>query len=381
MRNNSKRLESVYALLCVFLPVLSIYASPVPGFDLGTTMVVFFLLICLMNNARVRIEPLLMILVLYTLITIVPVIIGRAETFSPFSSVLMRTLRFVLMLFTLLGVGYASFYSSSKYKVVLRFVSLFAAGYIYLQFFFFHLFGYKLRNVFGPIKGGGEFSSSLGEYEYVYRPPSFFLEPSHVCYFLIPFLCFVLFSKRVFSRRSFVEALFVTGGILLTTSGQGLVIVAFCWLIWALLQLKQLNLKSLFLILIPLLILISTIDISYTINRVFTSDELNAVDARSSGYSLVSEMSLPQLIIGNGFGNYPEEVYFASFADVLYCTGIIGLICVLTLFFSLFVRGNTFQRVFILVILTIMISGGIYTASFLCFYLPLLLERRVSVSE
>lgn len=380
MRNNSKRLESFYAILCVFLPILSIYASPVPGFDLGTTVVILFFFICLINNARVRIELQFLILILFTLITTVPVIIGRTETYSPLSSVLMRTLRFVVMLFTLLGIGYASYYSSSKYIKVLRWVSLFAVGYIYLQSLFFYIFGYKLRNVFGPIKGGGEFSSSLGEYEYVYRPPSFFLEPSHVCYFLIPFLCYVLFSKRNLNSKSFIEAIFVTGGILLTTSGQGLVVVALCWFIWALLQFKRMKLNNIILIIVPFLILISTVNISYTINRIFTSDDLNAADARTSGYALVSEMSLPELIMGNGFGNYPEEIYFASFADILFCTGIIGLICVLSLFISLFIRGNTFQKMFILVLLTIMISGGIYTASFLCFYLPLLLERRDSVS-
>ena len=372
---NSKRLESVYALICVLLPVFSIYSSPIPGFDLGTVVVIFFFFICIINNANFKIDPFLLALITFTFVNTIPAIIGITQAYSPVSSILMRTLRFVLLLFIVIGFGYTSYYSSSRYIGALRFVSLLATGYIYLQSAFFRLFGFKLRNVFGPIKGGGEFVSTLGEYEYVYRPPSFFLEPSHVCYFLIPYLCFVLFSKKTVEKKDFIEALFITGGILLTTSGQGLVIVSLCWFIWIILQVKTIKLENIILIIISFIILTKTIDLSYTINRVFSSDDFNAVEARSGGYRLVSEMPIAQLILGNGFGNYPEDTYFTSYADILYCTGIIGLLCVLLLFFSLFLRGSVFQKVFIVIVLTIMSSSGIYTASFLCFYLPLLLEK------
>ena len=372
---NSNRLESVYALICVLLPVFSIYSSPIPSFDFGTVVVVFFFFICLINNASFRLEPLLWVLIVFTFLDTIPAIIGLTHAYSPVLSVLLRTLRFVILLIVLLGFGYTSFYSSSKYIGYVRVVSLLAAGYVYLQSAFFRFFGYKLRNVFGPIKGGGEFSSSLGEYEFVYRPPSFFLEPSHVCYFLIPFLCYVLFSKKSIEKRDLIEAVFVTGGILLTTSGQGLIIAALCWFIWILRQLKSIKLHYLILVIFSLIILFKTVDVSYTINRVLSTDDYNAMEARSGGYRLVSEMPFAQLVFGNGFGNYPEDTFFTSYADILFCTGLVGLVCVLLFFLSLFIRGTVFQRVFIVIILTIMISGGIYTASFLCFYLPLLLEK------
>ena len=100
---------------------------------------------------------------------------------------------------------------------------------------------------------------------------------------------------------------------------------------------------------------------------------MSAIDARSTGYVSLSLLNEIQRIFGVGYGNYLETMYYTSLADILFCLGYVGLIINIVLFSKLYIKGCVFQRVLVIATCVLMLSGGIYTATYLCYYFPLII--------
>jgi len=62
-----------------------------------------------------------------------------------------------------------------------------------------------------------------------YRPSAFFLEPSHFAVYCIPVIVTTLFSRTGDEKRERQIALFISTGVLLSTSGMGIGVVIICW--------------------------------------------------------------------------------------------------------------------------------------------------------
>ncbi|MBO7416003.1 MAG: hypothetical protein J6U22_05455 [Bacteroidaceae bacterium] len=373
-KNNTA--QTVYTILSIILPVLSIYATPINGLDLGTACILLFVMVLIGKRTVFRINTLISVLLVYSFIITIPAILEISTNYSSERIVLFRMMRFILLMVIMIGFGYSNYYCEQKYTKIYEVAAIIVSSYAIIQSVFFKVTGVKLRNIFGTERGGAVFSSSLGEYESVYRPPSFFLEPSGVTYFLTPILCFVLFCDKKLSAKRFVIAILITAGILVSTSGQGLLIVALCWGIWGLTRINTMRVGEIIILIISAIIFFSSYDISYTVSRITTEEEANAVDARSIGYELVKDMKPESFIFGNGYGNYDESVYYSSFAEIIFCTGYLGLFLILLLYSWFFIKGVEYQRVLVLASILLMIGGGIYTPTYLCLYIPLLLPRK-----
>ena len=372
---------NIYNFLCVYMPLLYIYKSPVPGVDWGTALVMLCAL-SFLSGQRQRgsgmSSALIVILVYSVLCTIVNFAVGTTN-YSSDTSIITRTGRFVVVMVTMMGFGYSSKFEPMKYLKLLRGLSLFVAGYAMLQALVYRLVGVKLINVIGGTNGDLALSSALGEYETMYRPPSIFIEPSHACYFLVPYLCYVLFcdpsTNDKINKMRFREAIFISLGMLFTTSGQGLTVLAVCWGFWFIRSAKNLNIRSFLISTILFVYLLYNFDFSSTINRVTTTENMNAVEARQGGYLLFDTLSGTYKVFGTGYGNYNDSVYYSSFAEIMFCTGYIGLVLVMLLFLGPLRKGSIFQKVLAVSCVLLMSGGGIYTASYLCLYIPLLVYR------
>lgn len=372
---------NIYNFLCVYMPLLYIYSSPVPGVDWGTALVVLCAF-SFMSGKRIHSDGMpttLIIVLLYSIVcTIFNFVVGTHE-YSNSTSVILRAGRFVVVMVTMMGFGYSSKFEPAKYLKLLRGLSLFVAGYAMLQALVYRLIGVKLINVIGGTNGDLALSSALGEYETMYRPPSIFIEPSHACYFLVPYLCYVLFcnpsTNDKINKMRFREAIFISLGMLFTTSGQGLTVLAVCWGFWFIRSAKNLNIRSLLIFTILFVYLLYKFDFSSTINRVTTTENMNAVEARQRGYLLFDTLPSTYKLFGTGYGNYDDTVYYSSFAEIMFCTGYIGLVLVMLLFLGPLRKGSIFQKVLAVSCVLLMSGGGIYTASYLCLYIPLLVYK------
>ena len=372
---------NIYNFLCVYMPLLYIYRSPIPGVDWGTALVVLFSLPFLSRNRKhiSGMSSTLIVLLLYSVVcTSINLVIGTTN-YSSLTSIITRLGRFVVVMVVMMGFGFSNHFVPEKFLRLLRGLTLFVAGYAMLQALVFRLTGVKLINVIGNVSEDFTLTSALDEYETMYRPPSIFAEPSHASYFMVPYLCYVLFCKPssddMINKKRFREAIFVSLGILVTTSGQGLTVLAACWGIWFLRSARKLNFKSIAVFFSAFVFLLYNFDFNSTINRVTTTEGLNAVEARQGGYILFEQLSETYKFIGTGFGNYDDHIYYSSFAEILFCTGYIGLFLMLLLFLQPLWKGQAFQKVLAVSCVLLMAGGGIYTASYLCLYLPLLVYK------
>ena len=384
-------MKKAYTLITVLLPVLAVYSSPISGFDLGTFVVLGFGACCVLdlfikNSWKIKFHGALLLVVLYTaLVTTITVIDTNSIHYSSEISIIMRTARFVLMLVIMLFIATPSYFDYELFEKYLRRATLFVCVYAMAQFVFYTFTGLKLINVFGATKQGVQFEATLDEYETTYRPPSIFLEPSNVTYYIVPYLAISLFASfsemklgKRDKRRDIIDAIIITLGVVCTTSGQGAVVIAVGWLLWVIMSVfkkgKTKNIGFFPILGLATVFIYKSESFQYTIGRMDSSgSSMSAIDARNVGYLAFDILSDKNKLFGTGYGNYIEALYYPSFADVLFCTGIIGFVLVLIMYMWFFYKGCTFQKILVILSFVVMMGGGIYTATYLCFYLPLLL--------
>ena len=131
-RHNS---TNIYNFLCVYMPLLYIYKSPVPGVDWGTALVVLSAVFFLRGGRRHEGSlsiALVAVLVYSVICTFINLLIGTTN-YSSLASVALRTGRFVVVMVVMMGYGYRNRFVPGKYLKLLRGLTLFVAGYAILQ--------------------------------------------------------------------------------------------------------------------------------------------------------------------------------------------------------------------------------------------------------
>lgn len=383
MKINVRR---IYTIIVVFFPLLSIYVSPVSGVDLGTLLFcgigvfVFF-----ENFSKIKIQKELLLLLFYTLsITIFS--LASFTLYSPKVSILMRVFRFLILLFIFSFCNER--YFNFKYGLrLLQKITIIASIYLIIQSSVYSVTGYILPK-FIPgltrLKGIVD-NRILSEYANFYRPTSFFLEPSSFVYFsALMLVCSLFINSSFLIKKRTLTAILITVAMILSTSGQGFIVVVVVWGYWIILLIRknQKRLKMykrrifLFLPFIFIWVIQSEI-IKKILGRIFVKDleAMSAVDARAGGYDMFNQLPVVRKIIGVGFGNLPDNIYFSSIADILFTLGIVGLIIIFCFYFKLFRKGEKFQKLLCVISFILMIGGGLFTATYLVFYLSFMMSN------
>lgn len=123
-----------------------------------------------------------------------------------------------------------------------RVIATLATTLIIVQYICYYIFGFHLQLVatslldpgnsqwFGLTQTGliGVTGTRLA----FYRPSAFFLEPSHFAIYCIPSIVTELFSKNGDTRIARRRALYISLGVLMSTSGMGIGVVIMCWAIY-----------------------------------------------------------------------------------------------------------------------------------------------------
>lgn len=144
-------------------------------------------------------------------------------------------------------------------------------------------------------------SVNFGVAGFLFRPSGFFLEPSHFFLYTFPIITVLLLSINR-DKKSLRTALFLSFGLLLTTSGMGVAILAAVWTLYFLVyknasDYSTKNLSKFFssrsfvvfvlLVIVFVVVYFSVPFIHSAVDRIFTDDETsNAIDGR---VRLVSE--------------------------------------------------------------------------------------------
>lgn len=363
----TKKQNNFYAWLIILLPILSNYT--IGPLDLDVAVVLLASLVYLLFHRIIYVTPMarrVFIIVLYIAgISLVNILFGVKYAYT--KDIIMRTVKYCLYLI-LLFFCFNEYLNYENVIKVFRIVVYLATAYILVQAVFFYGAGITLPNRIGG-------TTSNAEVEYG-RLRSFYSEPAALAYSIVPFVACSLFGPQngTAGKKGYLDAIVASSCVLISTSGQGIVCVAFLWGAWILLRLinRQMKVRDFMLILgiagVAILLYKSGI-LKFAVERITNTGEHTTTEVRASGYRTLSLLSPLQLIFGTGYGNHIVEsvletgdlfqtLNYSTLAQFLFSLGIVGTLLFVSFFASVFRRGNLCVRLIIIVFIILSIGGA-----------------------
>ena len=204
------------------------------------------------------------------------------------------------------------------------------------------------------------------------RYSSFFFEPAHQAQFVLPCLTLILLGKPQASRKSLALAVFITIGLLCTTSMIGILGAAIIWLFYVYVSLKSKKARQWYflLILLPLLAggvlyYISRDDLMRVLNdrlgslNLFSQDRSEGFRRMKYGWFCYGELDGVRKLLGVGYQNIGDYLsnsgigykllgtndpqylsYTNGITKMLIGMGLVGTVMNLNLFFFDAVRSK-----------------------------------------
>lgn len=314
---------------------------------------------------------------------------------------------FFLVVFIAAAAGCINVRLLVKYAVL---VCLAASALLVVQYFCFYVLGFHLQlaptSLFLPSSEAWTLGVQTGLYGLrgikngFYRPSAFFMEPSHLFLYAFPVLALLLLSRGI-SRRRIVTAALITLGMILSTSGMGIVVAAGLWGVFiALYRTRKdrkniarfrnlLTARSIVLIFGALALMIFmyfTVPVfRKAADRLLQSSptgQSSAVSGRNKkANELVKDMSGKELVIGVTEDLTGLNFNLPGFHATLYKYGWIGLILSYCFYlqFLFRVRGAGFW-ISVIILIVSFFSAHTHGTFFLQYYLLVLLNA-VHMSE
>lgn len=364
---------NLFTLVVIILPILSIYASGIPGFSFGDVcllLVTFLLIIDCIKKKVINIkknDPIRSLWILIFSIIFITIIDMIIVVDANVVDILIRVIRRVFY------YGVAVMFTSMYFqydkggKLIIK-IGVFASLYLILQYILYYSLGYILKG-FIPFFPIYHENYALIDYSKIftmmYRPTSILLEPAHASRYICIPLIISLFDKRInFKKRNLISIL-MSLAIVMTTSGSGIICVSVIWFIYIFKLLfnsvKNGKLKKSYLLLllifpiITLLVMQSSIA-QNTILRIINSDLSNvntAGGARFRGFTRYFALPMLNKIFGMGYGNINDSglsSWFSGASYMLYGCGIIGFIICIIIFLKIYKKlNNTTGKVLLLI--------------------------------
>ncbi|MCB2293932.1 hypothetical protein LGK95_10410 [Clostridium algoriphilum] len=388
-------MKKLFTIAIVLTPILFQYKSPIPGIDVATF--IFMLItpfIILRSTINISLCPPLFLFLTYIMTGgLLSIGLQGAVDMLP----LLRMGKFVFLIFIVIFVGYKKYFDFQFGIKVLKNATLVSSVFIIIQTVIYSFGGIRIIGIIPNLVTSDQHAmsilatSALLAGEGYYRPSSFFLEPAMFTQFCIIYLAYCIFKfDYQDDKKDVLYSILITIGIVMSTSGIGLIFVAFLWIVYALKDIKKVSNERrgegvifIIAIVIALFLILPQIGfIQQIVDRAFSdADGGNAVLARMIAYKYYFDLPFIFKIIGMGYGNVPSNIYFNSLAYIGYCTGVIGGIFLLWVMIYSYKRAKMFQKM-LCILFTIMIFGAsVFTATTICFYFPFILYQERSVTS
>jgi len=387
MMSNSQSdlLQSNYTIFIILIPYFSKYKSGIPGLQLADLLLLVFWAIVVITkksiviNRKILFWPLLvfMLITIFNLLFIPDIVIVF--------DVLTRSLRFSLYVLTVIFLSPTLFSIKKAEKLIVYFGYVFTA-YIFMQYALYFLTGIVLKGSFGLLE---LYTNEYNNIDYsglylisFFRPTSLFLEPAHYARYMLLSLSIVLFGTN--KNFSPITSVIFTIGILASTSNIGFVLVLFIWIYYLIrkpLLLRKSNFNSsiiwmflTFLLLIPImyLLLIKTGAFRNLISRLTNFSSSSAYAARLSSYLSFFQEEPFRLFFGYGLGYYSGS-WQSGMVIVLYGTGLLGMLVLLSNLFLLYCSNHSEkQRIILLLFIGLLFVDDAFLSVVTILYLSFL---------
>lgn len=336
--------SKICAAFLVFCPILQHYKAPVFNAGVFVLIIVSFWLMALTagNIKNIKVKDIMPMVPMMIYLVFRVVNHGTSVTEFGQSGVIG-----IFMLSMILGC-----IDLKNYVRFASYIAIFASACLVMQYICFYIFGFHLQMVptellidsadqwiLGAKTGLYGITGVLRD---TYRPSAFFLEPSHAYLYMFPHLVFFLFSEKD-KKHSLYPAIFISLGLVLSTSGMGIVAAAAIWILYFILRDKEsgsFSVKNIFrpevlkifaaFIALFIVLMIVVPFFREAVTRIFIPKEVggsSAIEGRiKKALQLLDGMTLKDYI--NGVRDNTSGITFniPGFADVLYRHGIIGMV-------------------------------------------------------
>ena len=223
----------------------------------------------------------------------------------------------------------------------------------------------------------------------LFRPSAFFIEPAHYSQFCLIGLTVSLANNEELLNK---KAIIISLGIILTTSGLGIVTTFAIWTVKMVVNGKGLTRSTIIYLCVGLIAIILALIVLYAISnsfrmalaRITTSsvDHKSALEGRLGSRILLKDLNAEERLIGMGYGNIPTygvkrtTYYMTGIIELLYCQGILGTALFLLCYVQMMLRAlrkNALTALYILIVyIPFLIGSANLVLLSLLHYIPLL---------
>lgn len=225
------------------------------------------------------------------------------------------------------------------------------------------------------------------------RFTSFFSEPAHFVQYIAPYLIIKLFVLKTINFKKLMAAFVISLSMLLTLSGNGIVVLLFIWSIYIVILLFTERKTALIFIIVPVIISLILLSINYfdsylDISSLFLNSDGDPTKADYRiyrGFYIYGNLPFWNQLFGTGYRNakdfilfynittpydYPGEnvEYMSAITQIMVYFGLIGLITYIILFLKLFVKQIMVSKILVAVLLLLSFSSSIFNDSVFFIY-------------
>lgn len=218
------RLFSVYIAL---MPILQYYKSPLSIFNAGTFLCIVFLGAFLVKTVKartlkIRKAAVIAAYLILLLVNYVLQVIYRDSSYV--NGLTMNYARAIILVVTILLIGSQYFDENFAFKVL---------GMLLVASSFFMVI--QIVGGLAGLRFTGTIPSLLTEPGYGVpssRVSGFYMEPSHYAQSALLYICWSLYNKEKKTKKQIIQIGIVMIGIVLSTSGQGYILLAVALVTW-----------------------------------------------------------------------------------------------------------------------------------------------------
>lgn len=373
-----------FTLCLAFVPLITMYASPIPGITLGELALVFFWgVFVIESRLKVSMDSCTNKMLLFTGYIIISFLV-TSLVYGFYSNALIRMVRYSFYYIT----GCFLVKKWVDYELLTRWIvriGKIATCFIFLQYISYYVFGHILdgKVPFLPLYHNEYLELDYKTlYENLFRPTSFFLEPAHYAQFTLLALVIALWKDR-----HIWGALFLTAGLIYSTSAQGIVVAAVTWIIFAFYKISHFRFNAkqvLFGLGAGALVIGFTLWVTRqqvfldAVGRLSSLGKASAIYARMGVLEVIIETMTPfSAIFGHGFGNVIEGNWTTpGLGYVLYGSGIVGLILLLIYLLYAWRRGGMVAKSTVVIFLFMLVQSGVIMHIQMILYMALMQMKR-----
>ena len=377
---------TLYSTILIIAPILSIYGigiSTITFFDFLLILLNVLMILDLLvtNKAKIPLKKLVAFnFVPYYIYIFITMIVHIND-----NEVLLRTLRYLLYLSNIVFFVKTYFNYSIAVRVYKR-VAWIATIFLFIQVTFSKILGIYIPGILTNLPLVVE---DLYNYDKTFqmaqvkRVMSFFAEPSHFAIFILGYFVILLFSHNIKNTKKsnfFFESIFLSIGIILSTSILGVIVMTFMWSLWLVCNFKKFFLKPYMLLFLPLIflilyyLLIDTTALQYITNPSVFQRQF---EGRFEGYHFLSSInqSLGEKIFGHGMTKIDMNVYLPSYPILIFYFGYTGFILYMAAFLSyIFKPRNNVTTAILICMLIISLASEILVGNFIVIYFSLIIS-------